>query len=275
MSDDFLNQIWQNKFMTNSAKELAFLQDLYISTDWTERFNKLFNDNFKFSDEEKILYVNAGTGNHTLALREKLYDKIEIFPISENTVLQNIAQAKADTMLAKIKYEKDFPNEKSDLVIADASFVKHSELDEFIKRLTNQAKKQIVFFTPTAGSFGEIFSFFWETFYSLEWLEKANEVEKLIGELKTVSQIEDSLKNLNLKKVESITKTEIFEFKDGNEFINSPLIQYFLLPDWLSFLTEKEQTKFKKKLVEIIDNDDQDLSFRFSVKATLFRGEKK
>jgi trans-aconitate methyltransferase len=261
--------------MTNSAKELAFLRDLYISIDWTERFIKLFDDNFKFSKEEKILYVNAGTGNHTLALREKLDDKIELFPISENSELQNIAQAKADTMLAKIKYEKDFPNEKVDLVIADASFEKHSELDKFIQSLINHAKKQIVFFTPTAGSFGEIFSFFWETFYSLEWIEKASEVEKLISQLKTVSQIEDILKNLGLKNVESTTKTEIFEFKDGNEFINSPLIQNFLLPNWLNFLSGKEQTKFKKKLVEIIDADDQDLSFRFSVKASLFRGEKK
>lgn len=261
--------------MTNSAKELAFLQDLYISTDWTERFTNLFDDNFKFSDEESLLYVNAGTGNHTLSLREKIDDKFELFPISENSELQKIAQAKADTMLAKLNYLEKLPNEKFDLVIADASFEKHSDLDEFIKRLTNQTKKQIVFFTPTAGSFGEIFSFFWETFYSLEWLEKANEVEILIGQLKTVSQIEDSLKNFGLKKVESVTKTEVFEFKDGNEFINSPLIQHFLIPKWLNFLNEKEQTKFKKKLVEMIDADDQDLSFRFSVKISLFRGEKK
>jgi trans-aconitate methyltransferase len=260
--------------MKISAKEQAFLQDLYISTDWTERFTNLFDDNFKFSDEEKISYVNAGTGNHTLAIREKLDDKIELFPISETAELQKIAQAKADTMMAKINYLKDFPNKKSDLVIADASFVNHTNLTEFIENLINQAKKQIVFFIPTAGSFGEIFSFFWETFYSLDWLDKTSEVERLINQIKTVSQIEDMLKSLKLKKVESITKTEIFEFTDGTEFINSPLINFFLLPSWLDFLSKTELAKFKKKLVAIIDSDDPDLSFRFTVKATLLRGVK-
>ncbi|MCU0237976.1 MAG: hypothetical protein MUC29_00925 [Pyrinomonadaceae bacterium] len=259
--------------MKISAKEQAFLQDLYISTDWTERFTNLFDDNFKFSDEEKILYVNAGTGNHTLAIREKLDDKIELFPISETAELQKIAQAKADTMMSKIKYLKNFPNEKADLVIADASFVNHTNLTEFIENLINQAKKQIVFFIPTAGSFGEIFSFLWETLYSLDLLDKATEVERLINQIKTVSQIEEMLKSLKLKKVESITKNESFEFADGTEFINSPLIEKFLLPNWLDFLSEKEQKKVCKKLVEIIDADDQDLSFRFTVKATLLRGE--
>ncbi|MEJ7699932.1 MAG: hypothetical protein WKF71_09855 [Pyrinomonadaceae bacterium] len=39
--------------MSKSQKELAFLRDLYIETDWTERFTNIFDENFKFSGEKK------------------------------------------------------------------------------------------------------------------------------------------------------------------------------------------------------------------------------
>ena len=80
--------------MSKTEKELAFLRDLYVETDWTERFTNLLDENFKFSGEEKILYVNAGAGNHALALREKLDDEIEIFGVSESQELLNIPAPK-------------------------------------------------------------------------------------------------------------------------------------------------------------------------------------
>ena len=60
--------------MNKTEKELAFLQDLYISTDWTERFTDLLGKDFKADEFENILYINAGSGNHALALEEKLDD---------------------------------------------------------------------------------------------------------------------------------------------------------------------------------------------------------
>ncbi len=70
--------------MSKSQKELAFLRNLYVETDWTKRFTDLFDDNFKFSEEQKFLYVNAGTGNHALALREKLDENSELWAMPEN-----------------------------------------------------------------------------------------------------------------------------------------------------------------------------------------------
>ena len=104
--------------MSKTQKELAFLRDLYIETDWTERFTNLFDDNFKFTKEEKVLYVNAGTGSHALALRKKLKEKVELFAASETKELLKLAQAKADAVKADVQFSTDFPKGKFDAVLA-------------------------------------------------------------------------------------------------------------------------------------------------------------
>src|SRR5215813_8157240 len=54
-----------------SDKELAFLQDLFIAPDWGERFAELIDEHIKLPEEGEALYVNAGTGSHAMALRER------------------------------------------------------------------------------------------------------------------------------------------------------------------------------------------------------------
>ena len=136
--------------MTKSAKELAFLRDLYVSGDWTERFTNIFDQNFKFSDENNLLYYHAGTGNHVLALRDKLDQKINIDAVCENEGLLHIAQAKADVIKAKVNFTTTKPTKKYDLVIANASFVPPSEIGKFIEKIIGFSKNEVVFFLPTA-----------------------------------------------------------------------------------------------------------------------------
>ena len=260
--------------MSKTQKELAFLRDLYIETDWTERFTNLFDDNFKFTKEEKVLYVNAGTGSHALALRRKLKEKIEIFAVSETKELLKIAQAKADAVKANIRFSTDFPEGKFDAVLADASLIKPPDLKDFLTRIVELSEKQVVFFLPTAGSFGDIFSFLWEAFLNSDLLEHGADVERLIIEIPTVSKVEEIAENLNLINVETITKSAFFEFSTGEGFINSPLFADFLFPVWLDFLNSKERNKVVKKLSKIIDDKCQELSFRVTVKASLIVGEK-
>jgi ubiquinone/menaquinone biosynthesis C-methylase UbiE len=261
--------------MSKTEKELAFLRDLYVETDWTERFTNLFDDNFKFSGEEKILYVNAGAGNHALALREKLDDEVEIFGVSETQELLNIARAKADLIQANVDFSIVYPAEKFDAVLADATFVRPSELKNFLTKITKSSKKQVAFFLPTASSFGDVFSFLWETLLNLNLLEKGAEVERLINEIPTVLKVEETAENLGLAKIQTETKNEFFEFDNGAAFINSPLVENYLLPVWLDFLEENEKEQVINKLAQTIDDDCRELSFSFSVKATLLVGEKK
>ena len=260
--------------MSKTEKELAFLRDLYIETDWTERFTDLFDDNFKFSDEETILYANAGTGNHALALRKKLDDKIEISGVSQNIEEANIARAKAEAVKDDTHFSIDYPKEKFDAVLADASFVRPKELKDFLGKIINLSDDQVAVFLPTASSFGEIFSLLWEALLNANLAEKGAEVERLITEIPTISKIEETAKNLGLTKIETISKKEFFEFDNGEAFVNSPLAADFLFPVWFDFLSDKEQKAVKNKLAETIDEDCQEMSFRFSVKATLLVGEK-
>ncbi|CAN5436704.1 hypothetical protein BH10ACI1_BH10ACI1_19550 [soil metagenome] len=260
--------------MSKTEKELAFLRELVIESDWTQRFTDFFDKKFKFGKEETILYVNAGTGNHAIALDEKLDDKTEIYAVSENTELRNIAQTKADAIKADVRFGTNFPDGKSTIVIADASFVKPDDLDNFITQLIDLSENQVVFFLPTKGSFGEIFSFLWETLLETDLIEHGSNVERLIMEIPTAENVETLSKNLGLQKIESATETEFFEFKDGTEFIESPLITDFLLPVWLDFLSDAEKEKAGRKLAELIDAEDGTLSFHFSVKNTLFSGKK-
>jgi hypothetical protein len=261
--------------MNKSQKELAFLRNLYIETDWTQRFADLFDENFKFSNEQKFLYVNAGTGNHALALREKLDENSEFWAMPGNSELLSIAKAKADTVKADISFFGDFPAEKVDTVLADASFVQPSKLNEFLAEIIKHSSNQVMFFLPTAGSFGDVFSYLWETLLNANLLEKESEIERLISEIPTVSKIEETVENLGLTKVQTETKTELFEFESGEDFINSPLANDFLFPVWLEFFDEKDQEKVKKTLAQTINAEDNSLNFSFSIKATLVSGEKK
>jgi hypothetical protein len=260
--------------MSKTEKELAFLQDLYIATGWTERFTDLLGKDFNTEEFENILYLNAGTGNHALTLEEKLDENTELIAVTENDELLKIAQAKADAVKSDINFTALKPARKFDAVIADASLVKPSELKDFLTKAADSSRWQIAFLLPTAGSFGDIFSYLWQVFFELEWLDKGAEVENLINEIPTVSAAEEMIKDLGFKKTEAKTKNENFEFENGAEFVESVLVRDFLLENRLGFLTETEKEQVYEKLAQTIDAECEGLTFRFTVKATLITGAK-
>jgi hypothetical protein len=116
-------------------------------------------------------------------------------------------------------------------------------LNGFLSEIIDAADEQVAFFLPTAGSFGEIFSYLWETLLETDLLEKGENVERLISEIPTIEDVMESAQKHGLKKMENSTSIEIFEFKDGAEFVNSPLMSDLLFPFWLEFLTDKEKKK--------------------------------
>ncbi|HEX8734671.1 MAG TPA: class I SAM-dependent methyltransferase [Pyrinomonadaceae bacterium] len=264
--------------MSKTQKELAFLRDLYIDGEWTLRFTDMVDKHIKFSKkEEKLLYINAGTGNHALALRLSINKDTEMFATSEDEDILTIARDKAAAVKAKVDFSMTrFKDETFDAVLADASFVRPDDLPEFLEeaaRVTETGGKVAVF-TVTAGSFGEIFSFLWEIFFNNGLGDHGVAAEKLITEIPTVSQVEEMASRAGLKNIASETQNEIFEYENGAEFVNSTLVADFLLPVWLKFLNEKEKEQVRKELTQLVDDEDGSLTFRFSVKATLVTGEK-
>ncbi len=260
--------------MNKTEKELAFLRDLYIAPDWTQRFADLFDKNFKFANDKEILYINPGTGNHVLELRDKLDVDSRISTYSEDEQANILAKAKADIVQTDIMFTDEFPRETYDLVVADASFIQPDGLSEFLADAVDLSDKRAAFFLPTAGSFGEIFSFLWESFLNADLLNKAAEVERLVTTIPTISSIESVAEGLGLSKVKSVTASEIFEFENGTDFIESPLVADFLLPLWLDFVDENERQLVSETLTQLIDENAENLTFRFTVKATLVTGEK-
>jgi ubiquinone/menaquinone biosynthesis C-methylase UbiE len=263
--------------MVKSARELAFIRDLFITEDWTRRFAELADKQLKLADPENLLYLNAGTGSHCLALRQSVDEKTAIFGSCEDEHLLAIAREKAAAVGSDVDFSiTRFEDGSFDAVIADASLVRPGDLPGLIKESVRVARAGaiVAVMTPSAGSFGEIFSLMWEVLFNEGLGGNGSVAEDLISEIPTVSDIEKMAKTVGLITVETHSSNEVFEFKNGEGFIASPLVSEFLLPAWLGSLNEDEVSSVSDKLAGLVDVEEGSLTFRFSVKATVLTGEK-
>lgn len=259
-------------------RELAFLRDLYVEPEWTQRFADLFDRHVELDENDRrVLYVNAGTGGHVLSLRERLNEKTKIVALCEDEQSLKIARSKASALKAKVDFVVNYDDETDfDAVFADASLVAPKKLENFITEIAGKAKSggQVCFFTITSGSFGEIFSFLWEVLFNEDLGGHGAEAENLIRAFPTVSQVQQMAKNIGLTSVRAYTSNEIFEYRNADEMINSVLISRFFVPEWLKFLSNEQRAGICRMLAKLIDDDYGDMSFRFSVKATLIKAKK-
>lgn len=263
--------------MEKSKKELAFIRDLYVTPDWTQRFADLVDKNTELEKAENLLYLNAGTGDHCFAIRERLDERTAIFGACENEDLLSIARDKAiavrsDVDFSTLRYEED----SFDAVIADASLIAPAEFYEFFDHAIDIARTGacVTAFLPSAGSFGEVFSLLWEVFFSEDLGEHGEAAAEKISELISVSALKTFTTDAGLRNVRVETVTENFEFDNGDAFVESPLVANFLMPHWIDMLNEDEKERVIEKLAQLIDAEDGTLSFRFSIKATVVTGKK-
>ncbi len=263
--------------MAKTQKELAFLRDLYINTEWTRRFTDLIDKHVKFAGDDNLLYLNAGTGDHVFELREKLREEVSIFATCENDDLLMIARDKADALKSDVEFSlMRFEDDAFDQVVADGTFVRPPAIREFIADTVRVAREgaKVAVIVPTAGSFGEIFSLLWEVFFNESYGENGAEIEGMIASLPTISVIEEIAEAVGLINIESHTAIEVFEFETGEDFNESTLVRDYLLPQWIENLSTKEKEQVPEKLAQLIDAEEGKISFRFSVKAALLTGDK-
>lgn len=263
--------------MAKTQKELAFLRDLYIQDEWTRRFTDLVDKHMDLRDSENMLYINAGTGAHAMAIDERFGEKTDIFASCENEDILTIARDKAAAVSSGVDFSTlRFEDDAFDAVLADATFVRPRDIEHFIENTVRVARTggDVALFLPTASSYGEVFSLMWEVLFNEDLAEHGAAVEKLIAELPTVSHIEEIAKRVGIVNINTQTAVEVFEYENGADFIASPLVEDFLMPIWLEMLDEDERERAVKQLAGLIDAEDADLTFRFSVKATLLTGEK-
>lgn len=262
--------------MAKTQKELAFLRDL-IADEWTLSFTALVDKHLDLGDSENLLYINAGTGGHALTLDEKFRAKTDIFASCENEDMLNIARDKAAAVSSNVEFSAmRFEDDAFDAVLADASFLRPEDLEEFVQDTVRVARTggDVAIFLPSAGSFGEVFSLLWEVLYTDDPGEHGHAAESLINELPSVSRIEAIAAKAGMVNVRTETATEIFEFDNGTAFVTSPLVEDFLLPNWLAALDGNEKERVADELAQLIETEEGEMSFKFLVKATLLTGEK-
>jgi hypothetical protein len=127
---------------------------------------------------------------------------------------------------------------------------------------------------PTASSFGEFFSIYWEALHNKGLIDYESDVEQLITELPTVSNIEQLAEDEGLTGVESWTRIEEFDFESGEQFLNSPLVAEFLMHDWLALVPEEQKAELFSEISRLINEERHEAEFALSVKATLVVGQK-
>jgi hypothetical protein len=74
--------------------------------------------------------------------------------------------------------------------------------------------------------------------------------------------------------VTSWATIETFDYGAGADFLNSPLIMDFLLPNWLKSIPHDAQQRVRDELARIIDEERHTGAFLLTVKATLVVGKK-
>jgi len=265
-----------------SDKELAFLQDLFIAPDWGERFAELIDEHVTLPKEGEALYVAGGTGGHAIALHERAGEKLELVCVDENPECTELARAKATATNDKVIFETtqldnlDLEDNRFDLVIGNASLVPRQRVRKMFSEIVRVAAPgaTIAMTLPTASSFGEFFSIYWEALHNRGLIDHEPGVEQLITELPTVSDIEQLAEDEGLRDVNSFTQIEEFDFESGEQFLSSPLVAEFLMQEWLALVPDDKRAELFDEISRLINEERHEAEFALSVKATLVVGQK-
>ncbi|HEY9284756.1 MAG TPA: class I SAM-dependent methyltransferase [Pyrinomonadaceae bacterium] len=268
-----------------SDKELAYLHDLYVATDWGERFAELIDEHVKLPKEGRALYVAAGTGGHALKLTERAGADVTLIGVDEHAERVEIARAKsaaanledqADFRTTQLE-ELAFEDGQFDLVVGDASMVAPERLPEVLGEMVRVAAPggTVALNLATASSYGEFFSIYWEALGNAGLADESPVVEGLINRLPTVSDAKLLAAREGLEDVRSFTSVEEFGFATAEEFLGAPLVRDFLLKDWLEPLADPgSHERVLRSISELIDDERHESDFRLSVKATIVIGQK-
>ena len=265
-----------------SDKELAFLQDLFIAPDWGERFAEQIDAHVKLPKEGEALYVAAGTGGHALAIHERAGEKLHLLCVDDNPECLELARAKAIATDEQITFKTgkpdnlDLDDNRFDLVIGNASLVSRQRVRKMFSELVRVAAPgaTIALTLPTYSSFGEFFSIYWEALYNKGLIDYESDVEQLITELPTVSDIEQLAEDEGLIEIQSWTRIEEFDFQSGEQFLSSPLVSEFLIHDWLALVPDDKRAELFGEISRLINEERHEAEFALSVKATLIIGQK-
>lgn len=264
-----------------SDKELAFLHDLFVATDWGERFAQLVDEHVPLPDKGRALYLASGTGGHAIALQERA-EALEFLCVEESEEYLELARAKAAAVKDAAAFQLDkvdqlsLPDDQFDLVVGDGSLLAPNRVTKTLREMVRVAKPgaTVALSLPTASSFGEFFSIYWEVLHGCGLVNHEADVESLITQLPTVFDMEEIAQQEGLENVQSWSRIEEFDFESGEKFLDSPLVSEFLLKRWLESIPTESTECIRKEIVRVVNEDRHEAEFMLTVKATLIVGRK-
>lgn len=267
---------------SKTNKELAFLHELFVATDWGERFAALIDEHVVLPEAGQALYVASSTGSHAIALEERSADKLKFLCIDENEESLALAREKATLLKDGTQFRHGrvdhlaLPNNRFDIVVGDGSLIHSGRIPTMLAELVRVAAPggMVALSLPTFSSFGEFFSIYWEALHNCGLMDHEAEVESLISILPSVSFMEEMAERAGLDEVKSWTRIEEFDYDSSEAFLNSPLIADFLMQIWLQSLPEDSREQVVKEIARLINEERHEAEFALSVKATLVVGKK-
>lgn len=263
-------------------KELAFLHELFVATNWGERFAELFDEHVELPKEGRALYVGTGTGGHAIALQERAGDNLKFFGIDGNEEYLELARAKAMVVKDGIEFsagEVDrlgLPDNQFNIVLSDASLVHIKRVPRLLGEMVRVAEPgaPVALALPTFSSFSEFFSIYWEALHNCELLDHEADVERLISTLPSTALLEEMGEQAGLEEISSWTRIEEFDYDSEEKFLNDPLIADFLMPIWLESLSPDAREEVVVEIGRLIREERHEAEFALTLKATLMVGRK-
>ncbi|HEY0431817.1 MAG TPA: class I SAM-dependent methyltransferase [Pyrinomonadaceae bacterium] len=263
-------------------KELAFLHDLFVATDWGERFAELIDNNVPLPKKGQALYLASGTGSHAIALQERANAALKFLCIDENEDSLELARAKVTalqegTEFREAKIDRLALDDNSfSLVVGEGSLIHSERIPEVLSEMVRVAAPgaTVALTLPTFSSFGEFFSIYWEALHNRGLIDHESDVENLITVLPAVTLVEEMAQQAGLDEVSSTTAIEEFGFESAEKFLSAPLIADFLMPIWMQTLPEDSYDGVVKEIARLISEESHELEFALIVKATIVAGKK-
>ena len=263
-------------------KELAFLHELFVATDWGERFAELIDEHVILPKEGRALYLGSGTGGHAIALQERAGDDLQFLGIDENREYLELARAKAVVVKDGIQFQAAgldrtaSSDNQFDLVIGDASLVHARRVPRILAEMVRTAAPgaTVALVLPTFSSFGEFFSIYWEALHNCGLLDHESEVERLISTLPSTTALEEMAEQAGLEEIKCWTRIEEFDYDSEEKFLNDPLIAEFLMPIWLESLSPDGGDEVLTEIARLISEERHEAEFALTLKATLMTGKK-
>ena len=268
---------------SKTNKELAFLHELFVATDWGERFAELIDTHVKLPKKGRALYVAASTGGHAIALQQRGGEFLKFLCVDENQESLELAKIKARTAVNKhTEFRAEsvdrltFDDDEFQLVMGDGSLVHSERIPEMFAEMIRVAAPgaTVALALPTFSSFGEFFSIYWEALHNAGLLNHESDVESLISVLPAVSALEEIADHAGLEDISSSTTIEEFDYESADKFLQAPLISDFLFPIWLETLPQESREEVVTEIAKLINEESREAAFALTVKATLVIGKK-